>query len=140
MNEDKWQIQWVREYRQFVIVPPIGAEFDSDDWMDMSFNSIKDAMDWIDDWARKAPGAGPLDISALGAQEPVRTAIHRPPLPAYVPKGERTDDTPVQEPARVYSPGENVQRKLVVNPIADQAMTESQADRLGRYSDMVGLQ
>lgn len=139
MSDERWSIQWVRQYKQFIVEPPIGAEFDNDDWMDLSFDTIREAMDWIDDELRKQPAVD-SPVAQVPEVEPEALSL-APAIPPYQPKSERTvqlDDT--GEPIRQYSPGEQVQRYGVLNPIADQPLTESQEARLRRYSDMVGLQ
>lgn len=129
-EDDRWQVQWVREYRQFVIYPPVG--WGGEDPADDSFDTLKEAFEWID----KAMMSAPVEDSIV---QSVPQPEQRPD-PVVLPPRYKSKTDEVEEPVRQYGPGEHINRVRIVNPIAEQDMTESKRDRLAGYSDMVGLQ
>ena len=134
MDEDRWEIQWVREYRQFIVEPPSYATFGNDDWTELSFDTIAEAMNWIEQQLIKAVGDSVVDAVSKVVELTEVTLDGNPFLPPYQPR---------EEPRRVLSDGERARgnRYGVVNPIAEQVgNAEDRRNRLADYQQSVGLQ
>lgn len=132
LDPERWAIVWVREYRQFVIEPPIDYSFDDNDgWFDGSYDTIAEAMNFIDRELR----AQPVIDSRVKEVEAVKPVYVRDvEIPAYLPRGvplDFPDDPASEEPLRQYSPSEGVGGTTPVT---------GQEDRLSIYARRVGLQ
>lgn len=126
---ERWLIQWVREYKQFIVEPPAKCILVMDDeWMETSFNTIAEAMDWIEYQLTRAPAEKFTNFDPHIEQEQI--VLYTGPV------------EPVAEPPRTLDYSERMRgnRQGVVNPISDQNETPSRRERLEDYSQMVGLQ
>lgn len=132
----RWQIPWVPEFKRYIIEPPTDFLFDADDdWMDLSFNTIREAMDEIDKMIREQPVID-SPVKEVVAVKPIHIGnVDVPILPPrdtssiIAPAGLRQQQ--ISEPVREYSPSEGVRGATPV---------DGQEDRLSIYARRVGLQ